>query len=362
MTDTTASRRRGLNRWWLMGGISVIITAIIAAIALTAGPTQPTTAEVTTVRVERDAVIATVSGSGTIEADQILAVPFQTSGKVVEVLVEQGMTVQADQPLAQLDTQELELQVAQAEANLESALARLEQEQQGNSTPQDIAAQAAGVANARANLEKTRSGNVTGADMASAEAALRSAQAQLDALLSGPDAENVTQAQLGSTRRARNWSRSGTACRWPKRLPNLMCKRQRTSCATRKPSIARSIGTTVRLKSASTICRRVTAIGKSKHNGLFKTPKKPCASRNCGSKRHKPAKGRGYSRRRPMSPMPSRGCALPRKGPAVRTSFRPKRRSRSAGPICKGCAVVAPPPTSPQRRPRSNSRSQTWRS
>ncbi|MCG8347586.1 MAG: efflux RND transporter periplasmic adaptor subunit [Chloroflexales bacterium] len=196
MATTTLEQRRGTSRW-KVGGVVFIAFAIIAALVINALSSSATT-QASTVTVTHGSVVARVSGSGSITAAQSLDLPFQTSGAVVEVLVEEGDVVEAGQALARLDTRDLEIQVANAAANLESAQARLVQTQEGNATEQDIAAAQASLSNAEAQLQRTQSGNVTAADIASAEAALRSAQATLDDLRAGskPDQLAAAQAKL----------------------------------------------------------------------------------------------------------------------------------------------------------------------
>jgi HlyD family secretion protein len=173
----------------------VIIVAIVAALVLARPPQRPNQATTNTTTVSRGDIIASVSGTGTIAADQSLEIAFQTTGTVIEVLVNEGDTVTTGDVLARIDDRELQSQVASAEASLASAVARLDQTRTGNATEQDIAASQASVNNAAANLEKTRQGTTTAADIADAEANLRSAQAKLDALLAGPDSDELASAQ-----------------------------------------------------------------------------------------------------------------------------------------------------------------------
>ncbi len=194
--STAPTARAPLSRRWLVAGLVVIVLAILAALAfsITQGGAATSVALPTTT-VGRGTLVATVAGSGSIAAEQTLDLPFRVAGSVTEVLVAEGELVQAGQPLARLDTRDLALQVANAEASLQSAEARLAQLLEGNATPEQLAASRASVASAEANLAKTRSGNVTAADIAEAEAQVRSAQATLDDLLAGPKADTLASAQ-----------------------------------------------------------------------------------------------------------------------------------------------------------------------
>jgi HlyD family secretion protein len=198
-TTTLPQQRAGVHRGrWVAGGIALIVLAIIAAVLLSARRSSSAASTTATSPVTRGTIIASVAGTGSVAAAQSLDLAFQTSGTVTEMLVEEGDQVQVGQLLAQLDDRELRLKVADAQASLQSAQARLAQAKQGNSTPEDIAASQAGVANAEANLQKARTGNTTAADIAGAEAQLRSAQAQLDAL-KNPAVANLSAAELKLT-------------------------------------------------------------------------------------------------------------------------------------------------------------------
>ncbi|GAB4209587.1 MAG: efflux RND transporter periplasmic adaptor subunit [Roseiflexaceae bacterium] len=199
MASTTFPQRRGISRGgWLAAGIGVIVLAIIVALVMGGAGSRAATSTAATATVTRGPIVATIAGSGTIAAAQSLAVPFQTNGVVREVLVKEGDVVKAGQPLARLDTSDLELQVANAQAGVASAQARLEQTRSGNAKPEDLAAARASVASAQAQLDKARSGNTTAADIASTQAQLRSAQARLDAL-KNPSPDKLSSARLKVT-------------------------------------------------------------------------------------------------------------------------------------------------------------------
>jgi HlyD family secretion protein len=193
MATTTLPRHRTANRRgrWLAGGLLVLVFAIIVVVLMRTHLAS-TAPQAATVPVTRGAIVASVAGSGTVAAAQVLDLSFQTSGTVTAVLVAEGDSVQAGQVLARLDDRDVQLQLADAQASLASAQAKLNQARQGNATPEDTAAAQASVANAQANLQRARTGNTTAADIASAQAQLRSAQAKLDAL------KNPSQADLSA--------------------------------------------------------------------------------------------------------------------------------------------------------------------
>jgi HlyD family secretion protein len=112
------------------------------------------------------------------------ALSFPTGGTVTQVSVALGDQVKAGQVLAQQDTKQLEFQLAQAEANLAAAQAKLNQLKRGP-TADDLAAAQQNLASAQAaydNLMHPSPNDLTAlkADMDKAKAALDQAQAAYD--------------------------------------------------------------------------------------------------------------------------------------------------------------------------------------
>lgn len=185
-TAPSAMARSGRQLPWRLIGTLVIILAIIAGILVNASAASPAPTTVTSVPVGRERIVAFVSGSGTIVADQTVDLPFQVGGSVTGVFVTEGDVVKTGQPLAQVDTRDLELQVANAQVALESARIRLSQIQQGNAKPEDLEAQQAAVAGAQAQLRSAQAQlaallNPSPAALSSAEAAIRKAELSLQA-------------------------------------------------------------------------------------------------------------------------------------------------------------------------------------
>ena len=195
MATTTLPQRRGIG-WgaWLAAGVALIVIMLVAALLL-ARRGAGASAAVATTAVAAGSVVASVDGSGPVAAAQSLDMPFQTAGTVTRVLVKEGDAVKAGQALALLDDRDLLLQVASAQASLDSANAALAQARQGNATEPELAAQRAAVRNAQANLDKARSNNITAADIAKDQAALKSALADLEAL-KNPSPADLSAAQL----------------------------------------------------------------------------------------------------------------------------------------------------------------------
>jgi HlyD family secretion protein len=136
-----------------------------------------------TATVERRTLNLTASGTGSLIAAEEASLAFTSGGLVEEVLVEEGETVEAGQPLVRLEPDDLELQVAQAEAALASAEAQLAQ-LVATPRPEEIAVQEANLAAAQAQVSAAAANRdrvVAGADagqLASAEAQVASATAR----------------------------------------------------------------------------------------------------------------------------------------------------------------------------------------
>lgn len=140
---------------------------VFAVIAIIAGSwilytldtdTEPTVPEgIVTVAVTRGDIEAIISATGSLAAERSEPITFGASGEVVEVLAFEGDTVKADQVLARLDTEDLELSLKQAEASLAISKAQLRRARKGPSKAEIASAEAA-VVSAKANLEGLQSG------------------------------------------------------------------------------------------------------------------------------------------------------------------------------------------------------------
>ena len=105
----------------------------LAAAAACGGPSQPVAArdevaERRTVAVAnalRQPLERTVSVSGTLAAEEQVALSFKVTGRVQELLVDLGSPVRRGQVLARLTPTDFELRVQQADAALQQARARL---------------------------------------------------------------------------------------------------------------------------------------------------------------------------------------------------------------------------------------------
>lgn len=153
-------------------------TAIPTAVVAAAQPTpvaSPTLAPAMGAN-DNSAAGARVTGSFVSATQAALA--FQMPGRIQKYLVKEGDTVKKGDTLAALDTTILEFQVAQAEAALALAQARLKQTQ-APLTPEQQAAAKAALAAAQAAFQRVQKGPLPD-EIAAAKANLDRAKAILD--------------------------------------------------------------------------------------------------------------------------------------------------------------------------------------
>lgn len=170
----------------------IVALAIIGIIIWRVGAATPT-ASITTA-ITRATLSETVSGSGSVQPQRSLDLAFTAAGDIAEVLVATGDQVSTGQALARLDTRDLELQLAQAEASLKSAEARLAAAQGEGATPLELQQAQLALQSAEIQLSKITGGNATAADIRSAQANLDSARARLNAL-TNPAADTQSTAE-----------------------------------------------------------------------------------------------------------------------------------------------------------------------
>lgn len=125
-----------------------------------------------TFTIARGAIASTVSATGNIAPEAEVALSFRSAGRIEQVLVSAGQPVQTGQLLAQLETTDLTLALAQARVSLEISQAQLAKLETPPDPTDILAAQAA--------VEVAQAG------VAGADAALRSAQAGYRDLVAGP--------------------------------------------------------------------------------------------------------------------------------------------------------------------------------
>jgi HlyD family secretion protein len=133
--------------------------------------------------VERGSMLVAVTASGRIEPEARVNLTFDTPGRVAEVLVEEGDTVEGGDVLARLDTRQLETQVAQSRASLEQAESQLA-ELKSQPRPREVEKAEANVRDAQARVSSAAASRdqikrgPTQAEIAAAEARVAEAEKQ----------------------------------------------------------------------------------------------------------------------------------------------------------------------------------------
>ena len=164
----------------------IIIVIIILSIGIYAAYSFTKTPEprYTTAEVVRGEILQTVSATGAVEAETKLDLRFINSGRIKEINVKVGDSVQEDEVLTKLDTVQLEAQLNRSKAGLNAAQANLNKLLEG-ATIEDIRVSETAVINAQIalnnaeqSLADTRASAVK--DVANAEASVNSAQTSLD--------------------------------------------------------------------------------------------------------------------------------------------------------------------------------------
>jgi len=187
----------------LVIAIAVIAVVVIALVILRNQRAQrlASLAEYETVPVRRDTIVATVNASGTVNPKEQINLTFPSGGLLAQMDVQAGQRVEAGQELAKLDTRQLALSVAQAEATVQINEARLGQTRAGSSLA-DIASAQAAVASAQAAYDSAKRKldlrsdqfSIVEADLKRAELALQDAQAAYDLVAHRPDIGVLPQA------------------------------------------------------------------------------------------------------------------------------------------------------------------------
>lgn len=124
--DQDAREPRGGQRWpWLLGVIAVVLALGLGAYRLTAR--QAVAVEVATAAPMVAGNTAVLDATGYVVARLQSTVSSKISGRLAEVLIEEGDRVESGQVLARLDDADAKAQLALAQARLTAARAELEQ-------------------------------------------------------------------------------------------------------------------------------------------------------------------------------------------------------------------------------------------
>ncbi len=165
--------------WLVAAGMAAMVVACggspLATTALP--PTSSTASQIVTQSA------TSVRAIGTMSSANQASLAFQTAGRVKQINVKEGDMVHTGDLLIALDTTMLDLQVAQAQAAVDTAQARLDQLK--NPASADVAAAQAQVASAQAALAQLKTPTVNDlqiakADLDNAQAAVAQAQAAFD--------------------------------------------------------------------------------------------------------------------------------------------------------------------------------------
>ncbi len=163
---------------------------------------------------QRGDISKIVEVSGSLVAIQDVALSAKQGGKLAEVLVREGDQVQKGQILARVDSSDLESQVRVDQAQVASAVAKVDQAKAAYE--QQVTNVTAGIDSARASLAQQLASSE--AQIKSAESALASAKASLSTTLEGarPEERNQTQAALAVAQA--NYAKSESDLKRYKRL------------------------------------------------------------------------------------------------------------------------------------------------
>lgn len=137
---------------WL---VAVFLTLIIAAGWYWWARGHQKAPNFLTVTAGKGSIVETVSTSGKIEALHSIGLSFKNPGTIKAIYVKEGQSVKAGQLLALQDPTDLELQVKEAQANLDNALAKLKSLQAGPLAT-DVAQAEAGVEQAQVEYDNAQ--------------------------------------------------------------------------------------------------------------------------------------------------------------------------------------------------------------
>ncbi|MCY4567048.1 MAG: efflux RND transporter periplasmic adaptor subunit [Candidatus Poribacteria bacterium] len=123
----------GLGKWKIIAIVGAVVL-VVAAVAVgrivftnSDGNSNAETPEVKTAAVERGDIAVTIDATGTIKPLNIVKVSSKASGKILELRVDAGDYVEKDEIIAVIETTYVQISLEQAQADLRTAQARLQQ-------------------------------------------------------------------------------------------------------------------------------------------------------------------------------------------------------------------------------------------
>ena len=175
LSTSTKKRRFPLWKVGLIAGGLILIGATTTYVVTKRNNSQITVEELTEPVLQEDLSVR-IRASGTVEPIKSVNVSPKDPGRIIKILVEQGDRIKQGQTLAIMENLEIAAQKAQTNAQLEQAIANLEQNKvtlQG-----EIAQAEARLKQSQAQLELAQARLPKG--ITQAEAQLRSAQSRLN--------------------------------------------------------------------------------------------------------------------------------------------------------------------------------------
>ena len=138
-----------LKKKWLRYLLILGIGGSVAAYFLLQPEERP---EYVLATAEVGSIVQTVTATGSIKAEPTIDLHFQKSGKVEDILIEEGERVSVNQTLASLENRALDLEIQRNQANVDLATAQYNQTKAG-STSEEVRIAEADVQSAQASLE-----------------------------------------------------------------------------------------------------------------------------------------------------------------------------------------------------------------
>jgi HlyD family secretion protein len=182
----------------------LVVVGIVTVRQRRAVSDKPT---IRTAKVERGTVTASVSANGVLDALTTVEVKSNVGGQVVKLAVDEGDEVRAGQLIARIDPSDPLANLQQAQADFTGAQAKVTQSRQGYEmqrvqTPASVAAAEQAVEAARQKLAQAEKQaeiqpQLTDAAIKQAESNLASAQAGLDQTKSATTPQKLAAAQSG---------------------------------------------------------------------------------------------------------------------------------------------------------------------